>query len=124
MNKVSVEMSNGKKFTLKPVKLKYLKNRDFLLYQVLLDIDLTQFFGYNDAGDLFGRFMSAVLDKPYEEVQEKQEDGTYTNEYVFDKEITDMFDELTVADIRLLIDKTLEVNEIDPNEKKKKAAKD
>lgn len=124
MNEVSVKMSNGKKFTLKPVKLKYLKNRDFLLYQLLKETDLVQFFGYNDAPDLFGRFMSAVLDRPYEEVQEKQEDGNYKSHYEFDPEIADMFDELVIKDVELLIEKALEVNGIDPNEKKTETATD
>lgn len=109
-------LSNNRVLEIKPVKLKYFKNGDFGSYQAIQTLGLTNVLQYKDGFDLVYIFLSAVFDKPYEKIEEKDDDGNYTTSYEFDEYITDLVDdELTVQELQDIIKAALEVNGIKEN---------
>ncbi len=114
-------LSNGKKLTIRPTKLKYFKTGDFNMYRVF------EKYGLQDTiiesnGVFTKQFLSAVLDKPYTKKDVKTEDKNENDDYIylesyeFDKEIDLLFDEeMTLVEFEKLVEIALKVNGITPN---------
>ena len=112
-------LSNGYKVKIAPVKLQHFVNRDFLFYKLVLETGVLGTFEYRDGDIIFKRLLSAILNKPYETKQTKNEETeTFETEYTFSEEVETIMSECTLADLDTIINKSLEVTGIDPNDKK------
>lgn len=111
-----IRLSNNRELEIKPVKLKYFKNGDFGTYQAIQTMGLSNVLQYKDGFDLINIFLSAVFDKPYKKIENKDEDGNYTNSYEFDQYIYELVDdELSIKELEDIIEAALKVNGIEQN---------
>lgn len=110
----NVILTNNRSLQIKSTKIKYFRGGEFGMYKLVKQIGLVEFLHFKDSDQALGLFLSAVLDKPYERKQVKQEDDTYEEELQFDPLVTELLDEMTIADIENVINAALRVNKIDP----------
>jgi hypothetical protein len=57
-----IKMPDGKVFEIKPVKLKYMINKDFLGYAYIEEIGIVEVFRYSDGYQLVKRFLVSIFD--------------------------------------------------------------
>ena len=109
-----LEFSNGLKVTIEATKGKYFRNQDYFQWRVVQEYGLDVVFSTGEA--LLMRLLSAILDKPYEHKQVKDDETKkFSEEYKFDDLVEQIVDECTYPEIQQIIDVSLELNNIDPN---------
>jgi hypothetical protein len=93
-----VLMPDGKVIGIKPVKIRFMINKDFLNYQVIEQIGIVEIFGYDDGFGIIKRFLISVFDN---------------EEYV-----NSIIDDLDVGTIENIIKISKKVNKIKDDELK------
>jgi uncharacterized protein YunC (DUF1805 family) len=56
-----IEMPDGKIFEIKPIKLKYMINKDFLGYTYIEEIGIVEVFRYSDGYQIVKRFLTSIF---------------------------------------------------------------
>ena len=109
----SVTLTNGRVIPMKSVRIKYLRNGDFGIYRSIEYIGFYEFMEYEEFSELLNKFLSAVFDKPYTSIEEKQQDESYVTLLKFDPFILELTqDQLTVEDLVNIIETAKKVNRI------------
>lgn len=122
----TLTLHNGLNLTIKPTKLKYFRDGDYILYKLFENYTTNELLNYSDGYTTLCRFLSAVFDKPYTILQVKNETTEeYASEYVFDQSIKQLVDEdLALYEIDLIIQKSLRINKINDENFQKPLAKE
>lgn len=112
-----IVLRNNRRIEIKETKLKYFSSGDFSLYQFFEKHGLENIIIAPDGRILALRFLSSVLDKPYEmeqvNVAPEGEDAQYETRFTFDSDLEQLYDEeLSLSEFKKIMEVAKEVNGI------------